>query len=110
MFNPSAEMAQTGRKTLSGLPTDILLYLLNHVPTIDLICLALTSHLFYDLVLTAKDNSKLCETNTLYTVLDRWHLMKRLTSWVPTDHVLCSEVECKYIKGGERNSICSECR
>ncbi len=94
-------------KQLHNLPNDILLRVPNHLEKADLICLSLTSHQFYDLVLAAEGKKKLKEIRKFdsrllpFQQLDKMttKMMERLLEWVPSDHRLCAKCRGKFIRG-----------
>ena len=94
----------------ADLPSDIFLELVHCLNNTDHVCLGLVSYRFHALVLTATGRRKLSEL-CLYRPFDRGQtIVERLTSWMPPGYVLCSAHHCKFIKGGDKGAICSECR
>ena len=121
--------------SLEGLPNEVICNTLFHLSATTQVCLALTSHQFYDLVLQQTQKAKLSELvlrkrggetisvgrgcRKFYTKRrkvdsDLQDLMRLLEHWMPTSYRLCREQKDAYVSVKIKGDViykgmCSRC-
>ena len=121
----SASSQPSSRQALSEIPDEILLLIIQRLPPGDSICLALTSHKFYDLVQTVTGKEKLdlitrnekemkSRLSKLLSMLAdateaHQETMQRLVFWVPGHYTLCY-MKHKFVNRGKTGVACSRCK
>ena len=102
---------------LLQLPNEVLLRTLNNLDKASTVCLALSCHQAYDLILSRAGATKLNHIvpyyfpiyNQILSDTARRELMLLLVDWVPSQYVLCEERMDKFVVRKNGSEICARC-